>query len=118
MTYEDNAKAAAKWWADKLRQSPEHDNGDAVANAIAKAYFSSPDPLPEERISAFQDALENLIIADRPEWVDADYHPDEILESAALQAGIKLGNRLPIKSITYIETGRARQGYGGKVVDL
>lgn len=110
-----HAAVFARVWADFLREryapslvrdagwkGPEALMGELIAASL------SPATLPEDRIQAFQDALEadavallDFAVAHRlheevTAWVD--YDPDRTLCDAAERAGISLTLRLPLKT--------------------
>jgi hypothetical protein len=117
--------AAAKWWADALRD-PGIDNGETDPMAIGIALMaksSIPRPSPEQ-LEAFRAALEvrlEEMLNARPEdWEEAkkermhgsifrcvgvDYGPDEILARAGEDAGFATVTLWPWKTYMWINPG-------------
>lgn len=125
---------AAKWWSDQLRGTPRHDNGDGPQSAILNWASSGREPLPEEKIAAFESALvEGLRVHLAGTWrlddplvgrglrcVGVDYSPHKVLADAAAKADIDLGGRLPVKTLMWISPGQVqvRAGYGAPITDM
>lgn len=116
-------RAAAKWWADLLRQGEvKQDNGDddptgqALSNMASR---SASKRLTPEAIDKFEESLyENLITSEysgirRGMGWGVDYHPCSDLERACQSAGLGDGFMLlPIKTMCFIEIGRVQVRYG------
>jgi hypothetical protein len=126
---EREARTAAKWWADQLRDQPQHDNGDALGSAFAGLVAARLPPLTYEQIAAFEQHLcaGLLVLLKADTWdetdpgrggyfrtVAVDYDPDPLLTGAARQAGFKADLRLPIKTVMWINPGEVSVacGYG------
>lgn len=123
------AKKAAEWWADQLRNPPLRDAGDAKMNWAMKR---NPKVLDDERVSAFGEALTVCLTVEAitsqmryldhmPASIAVDYDPDLILKLAAKAAEIDdIEDRLPIKTVMtiyedYIEVSK---GYGAQWVTI
>ena len=124
-------ECAAKWWADQLRQSPTHDNGDGFQSALL-ALVSNREPLlSEAQIALFEQILANKlqVQVDRSDWnpekpelggawrmVSVDYDPCPVLYDAAERVGIDVGYRFPIKTHMWIDPGSVKVavGYGAR----
>lgn len=87
---------AANWWMDSL-QKPKFDNGaDDSANRMAQLFAGmlANDNLPEaKQLEVFKTKLVELVQADSLRFsnshiLSVDYHPCELLASAAKEAGI------------------------------
>lgn len=105
------------------------DNGSPKRSRDLK-YFEATgmltklEPLPEEQIQLFEDSLAYLLQikfdqCDEGVWltpktivVSVDYHPDELLEHASAIALINLNRRLPIKTSTITQVGKAWASVG------
>lgn len=126
-TVRPEVAAAAKWWANQLRELPSFDNGSKDLGSQMAAFtmnmvrLSIPE-LPEEKIATFEQVLAEgmeLVIEShsedwrpgQPKWgcfrrhFGTDYQPDRVLEQAALAAGIDLSFRAPIKTRMWINPG-------------
>ena len=108
MTKEQAIITAAKWWSNKLRQKPRHDNGDrGLASLFACALADSAmTEITEEQLTKFEEALiENLSLTlsyDKNVNLNSDYSPDAKLKSAADLAGINTSN-FPFKTSLWIQ---------------
>lgn len=119
------ARAAAKWWADQLRQSPIHNNGEGE-QSIFLTYAASLlyQPLDTDAIQTFEDRLTEHIARriERNEHVmlSTDYDPDYELRQVAAAAGVDLGMRLPVKTLMSIYRGVAKvsAGYHAPTVQI
>lgn len=134
---DDAVSAAARWWADHLRQRTPHDNGDLRTGLIANAILSKIEVSPEE-IDAFEAALRAEFFGDvdphdatklpmdgwrihhRRDRASVDYGPDKLLSDAIDRAvsdeptRARLRMLLPIKSTMRIDSVSvvAAAGYG------
>lgn len=121
------AEAVANWWATKMQQPLNQDNGTQnepnggmmfmMMNMVGSEAQKS---ITTENIEVFKSKLvENILSSDTTYRIafGVDYHPDEILQSACVEAGIN-GGSLPCKSYTWIDTTTfhvaASFGYGGE----
>ncbi len=120
---EKNARLAAKWWADRLRQGAKLDHGpksmtDMFAIGMgATLQKNAAKGRTEEQVQKFEDALcEELKthkILGSQYIVGVDYHPQPIFERAAEKAGIKFsGGCLPWKTHMYLIDGEIQVSYG------
>jgi len=125
---------AAKWWADQLRDTPKHDNGDAFQSAFATVTASMLKRPTSEQVERFETELATALSSalgfsgdswreDDPMWasgarvIGVDYHPDQILEDALNAAGIGDGFcLLPFKTLMWIDPNSVNvaQGYGAR----
>lgn len=112
-------RAAAKWWADKLRRMPSFDNGDSsfhgqLASVLALQVAASKPAIGEGSITAFEKALVDVLGKDeRWRWgIGVDYHPDDALSAAADIAAIDVDGKLPWKTNMRIERGKVMVGEG------
>ena len=130
MEIKEEIKVAAKWWADQLRQSPRHDNGDAFQSGLATLLASQVGHPSEEQIARFERELAELLsvqdafqgdswIPSRPEWasyarcIGCDYHPDRVISDALRKAGIEsFSLLLPFKTVMQINPGEVNVAYG------
>lgn len=112
------AEAAAKWWADQLRNETPHQAGEPALSAmINKVTMMSTNPVEDNQAARFEAKLTELIqqsIDEReanggwyPGYTQAvflatDYHPDDRLAAAA-HAGLIPHLRLPMKTLMRIE---------------
>lgn len=126
------ARAAARWWADRLTADEAQRTGDGLNEAFADfARSKMPAPSPEQ-IETFRTHLEARILQmiRSPEscWQDAldtgephrgsafrtimvDYGPDPILKDAADVAGVK-ALLLPMKTCMWVNPGSVRVSHG------
>lgn len=121
-------RAAAKWWADTLRQPVHHDNGEVDQSAYATAAANEePRPTPHQA-----DQFERLLARElQRRWdegrtrswamlkVSVDYHAPKFLCRCLTDAGFPDFNDMlvfPIKTCMWIEKGRVRVscGYGAR----
>jgi hypothetical protein len=121
---QEMANAAAKWWADKLRNGCHFDNGDSSETGAVSMLLGLmlADTLAEKRTPEQVDAFEVALaqsIAQLDVWQECmgfgvDYHPDRILSDAANAAGIVVDGALPWKTHMNFMDGKAtvREGYG------
>jgi hypothetical protein len=101
---EENAKKAAKWWADILRNGAKMD--------IAKKERKQ---LPPEKIDAFEKSLTELILEKNPACLSFEFAPDVKLYEAAERVGVELDDvGLPWITNMFFEKGlvKVRRGYG------
>lgn len=122
--YGEEAQAAAAWWADMLRgPSFRHDVGDEdlnewldVARAVTDTAYS------EEELEAFEETLAQYVhdaLEEKLERYDetfpdsdntigralsfgVDYHPNTLLEAAAVEAGLDYNRFTTFKAKTHM----------------
>ena len=123
------AQCAAKWWADKLRSHPMHDNGDPASGpAMVLADLLAMRNVPEDaQVDQFEKLLaEKLNSEIEKGWyrmitVGCDYGPCAVLGNAAEAAGIS-SSVFPFKVHMYIEANTpaiyVRDGYGAPQVQI
>lgn len=108
MTKEQAIITAAKWWSNKLRQKPRHDNGDSgLASLFACAIADScMTEITEEQLKKFEEALVEELLKKLSScsftYLDTDYDPNDILCAAANKAGISTMN-FPYKITVCVE---------------
>ncbi len=124
----EEARAAAKWWAEVLRGPPLQDNGDLAQSMIGSIAASRSPELAEEELGAFEEVLAGEIErkASNSLLVTTDYGPDPFLALVLDKTGKDIGgprgavvenavkNRLPWKTAMRIEPGlvEVSRGYG------
>jgi len=114
------AKVAAKWWADRLRESTKLDNADpsetgALTFMMAKILQSKmAEKRTLEQIQLFEDVLYKKLLDYDYYWIGIDYHPIKIFVEAAKEAGFELSmSCLPWKTNMYFgENGEIKVSYG------
>lgn len=114
------AKAAAKWWADRLRGNAKLDNADPseigamtfMMGNIIQARAAEKRTL--EQIQIFEDSLYKRLLDYDDYWLGIDYHPWKIFIESAEEAGFQLsGCCLPWKTSMYFEeSGEIKVSYG------
>lgn len=127
MSMEQQIDAVAQWWADQLRHTPMHDNGDALQTIMMTTLASSirrKHPVSDVQIEVFKMVVkEELQKPENSQYLrgiafGTDYQPDGILQTALDAAAITDGeSRLPVKTVTIIGDGEARvkNGYGAPI---
>ena len=119
MKYDNIAKYAAKWWADKIGGNTIHDNGDdsfgsVLAGLLADSMIKNPSVEQLKSYRAFL-AKEILKVLEKrgSMFLSCDYSPDVILIEAAKASGIELAN-YPWKTNMRIDDNKIRvsEGYG------
>ena len=125
----EKAERIAQWWCDRLEDSRKFDNGnpddekraEGLENKLVAAGFSLK---PKQEITVdhkakFKFSLRTLLLTSDAglEFVEVDYHPDDILETALELAEIK-GNPLPIKTFVQVREMKGRIGYSGELKDI
>lgn len=119
MKYDNIAKYAAKWWADKIGGNTIHDNGDdsfgsMLAGFLADSMIKKP---TFDQLEKYRGILANKIVEslkkDGDLWLSCDYRPDVILTEAAKEADIQLDN-YPWKTNMKIYNNQimVSEGYG------
>lgn len=140
------ARAAARWWASRLRQPPTTETGDR--DPLGRAYVSwatetlNKTPLRDEQVELFEGWLawvvqslhveeSRMIPTDKPSWnpkepswgsyhrtLSVDYHPDHLLSFAARAAGFDPDARFPLKTVMWVNPGEVKvgEGYGRQPV--
>ncbi|MCX6774571.1 MAG: hypothetical protein NTY99_00580 [DPANN group archaeon] len=112
-------QAAAKWWADHLRDiNYKHQTGDDKMDMFATVQLATRPKLKNEQIDAFESELEKKLVKSYKDWIkmcefgdidfrnkyysiDIDYEPCGVLLEAAKKAGLSardMALRLPVKS--------------------
>lgn len=112
-------QAAAKWWADHLRDiNYKHQTGDDQMDMFATVQLATKPKIKNEKIDIFEKELEKLLVKEYKQMVedckwggvnpqnryyniDIDYEPCGVFLEAAKKADISetdLAFRLPLKS--------------------
>jgi len=128
---DESARAAAKWWADRLRYGAKLDHGartpDDFVAPLLGTYLQrrSAKDRTEEQIQAFEDALFEELMERKMLPITyiagIDYHPTGVFVRAAEKAGIRLGGGcLPWKTHMYYMDGKVKvsYGYGAPIEDI
>lgn len=123
------AQCAAKWWADKLRSRPMHDNGDPASGpAMVLADMLAMRNVPEAaQIDQFEKVLSEMLHFDIEKgWyhqisIGCDYGPCAVLGNAAEAAGID-SSVFPFKVHMLIAVAEkavyVQDGYGAPRVQI
>lgn len=125
------AMCAAKWWADKLRGKPMHDNGDRTGQSVVAMLLADVIAMQhnaeEPQFSRFQEILAIKIQKEIEKgWyhqisLGCDYGPCFILKNAAEEAGID-GSVFPFKTSMHILADKQEvivfDGYGASPVKI
>jgi hypothetical protein len=112
-------QAAAKWWADHLRDiNYKQQTGDDAMDMFATVQLATRPKLKKEQIDAFESELEKKIIKSYKNWIKScefgdidfrnkyysfgvDYDPCALIAEAAKKAGLSdkdMALRLPVKT--------------------
>lgn len=119
MKYDNIAKYAANWWAEKIGGNTIHDNGDdsfgsVLAGLLADTMIKKP---TVEQLESYREFLAKEILKVLEKrgsmFLSCDYSPDGILTKAAKASGIELAN-YPWKTNMMIDDNKIRvsEGYG------
>lgn len=132
------ARQAAIWWANKLRSPQKQQMGTdaisvingAVLSDIALSKFTN-EPINDEHIQAFENTLAKFIHRHATHnqavhgafgcyecTVSVDYNPDALLVAVARIVGLDIDNRLPAKTVMWVEETNVMvsEGYGAKPI--
>lgn len=116
----DVARAAAEWWAQKLREDdPKVDNGDAMQSALGSVNRERAlEGVSDEQIDDFEDFLTEMLLHEeirgKDRYIKCDYGPHPMLAEAAEEVGIEnVRSAFPWKTGMWIETDRVlvSEGY-------
>lgn len=120
--YSREARTAARWWADKLRDDFTLDNGDPeqhpiVGGMLALARAKNREGLTVAKIDAFERALiarvQVMLDEGHRLGFGVDYHPDPELGDALSDAEIPVSmTALPWKTVMWVRPGSVRVGDG------
>lgn len=122
-----NAQIIANWWTDQLRKAapPRIDNGeikdkefDAMAELMGLPRPAANQGISDDQLKTFKRCLTWILLREEDFDISVDYDPDGWLLEAAEVAGIDLGYKLPIKTVTLVETLQVREGYSGELKDI
>ena len=118
---EEMARAAARWWRDKIDGGARHDNGDDSAASRLACLMADclNTPTDKERLDVFENELIRMLIKEGEDWdsfsIGSDYGPEGLLFFAAKVAGISPMN-FPYKTWMYLRVKDGeiivQDGYG------
>jgi len=115
---------AVNWWCEKLKENAPHSNGDNSLPSTMACIMADmgTKAVTEEQIATFKEELmKELEKADNrfAIYLECDYGPCRILNSAAEKAGINVLN-FPFKTGMEIRDGKVRvsAGYAQPYVEL
>lgn len=121
MMTEEMARAAARWWRDKIDGGARHDNGDDGAASRLACLMADylNEPTDKERLDAFEHELTCALMKEgegRGSFIiGSDYGPCWLLNIAAHTAGISPMN-FPYKTWMYLRVKDGeiivQDGYG------
>jgi len=103
MMTEEMARAAARWWRDKIDGGARHDNGDDGAASRLACLMADclNTPTDKERLDVFEIELTRALMKKGEDWdsfsIGSDYGPEGLLFWAAKAAGIN-GMNFPFKT--------------------
>jgi hypothetical protein len=108
MMTEEMARAAARWWRDKIDGGARHDNGDDGAASRLACLMADclNTPTDKERLDVFENELTRALMKEGEDrdifsiW--SDYFPDRLLFWAAKAAGIS-GMNFPFKAWMFLQ---------------
>ena len=117
---EEMARAAARWWRDKIDGGARHDNGDDSLTSRMACLMADclNEPTDADHLDLFERELVRMLLKEDEGWggltLVSDYGPDELLLSAANAAGISPRN-FPYKTwmLLQVQDGEivVRDGY-------
>lgn len=120
MMTEEMARAAARWWRDKIDGGARHDNGDDGETSRLACLMADclNTPTDKERLDVFENELTRALMKegeDRDSFsIGSDYGPEGILFYAAKAAGIS-GMNFPFKTWMFLKVDNGevvvRDGY-------
>lgn len=114
------AKAAAKWWGDRMRKPGVPDNGDRseAGGMTAMLAVLTQRPVEADAVAKFEEALAAKIDESLTRggscYLGVDYHPGPILSECAEAAGVNPGmGGWPWKTSMHVdpESVRVAPGY-------
>lgn len=128
----DEVKAAARWWADCLRELPAHDVGDENLNIHLLFASLSTGSVPPEKADRFEAALvehlpaflrahawDEAVLKGEPCWggygriLCTDYGPQGLLAEVAAAVGITGAMlRFPSKTVMWVNPGEVQVARG------
>ncbi|MGV3588578.1 MAG: hypothetical protein ACO1OF_16350 [Adhaeribacter sp.] len=114
---QEEIKAAAKLWADKLKEDFSQDAGDENLNGLLRLLKKTRPKVTPEQVENFEFLLIEHLLVKHEMYPTAhisfgvDYNPDSVLYCAVKGSGID-PNHLPIKSYTTIEPGKVSYTFG------
>lgn len=120
MMTEEMARAAARWWRDKIDGGARHDNGDDGAASRLACLMADclNTPTDKEKLDVFENELIRALMKEgegRDSFsIGSDYGPEGILFYAAKAAGIG-GMNFPFKTWMFLKVDNGevvvRDGY-------
>lgn len=130
MSVSIEARTAARWWADQIRQGAKLDNGEGMHGVLgAMLQAVEKRGVTDEMIDAYEEALARSIQTghrshDGTDWrrggFGVDYGPDRILSAPMDEVGLKGMTLLPWKTVMWISDGSVRvsHGYQAGIVEV
>lgn len=118
---EEMARAAARWWRDKIDGGARHDNGDDSAASRLACLIADclNTPTDRESLDVFENELTRMLMKEGEDWdsfsIGSDYGPAGLLFFAAKTAGISPMN-FPYKTWMWLQVSNGEvvvnDGYG------
>lgn len=108
MMTEEMARAAARWWRDKIDGGARHDNGDDGAASRFACLMADrlSTPTDKESLDVFENELTRSLMIEGEERgsfsIGSDYGPEGLLYLAAKAAGIS-GMNFPFKTWMWLQ---------------
>lgn len=108
MMTEEMARAAARWWRDKIDGGARHDNGDDGAASRFACLMADrlSTPTDKESLDVFENELIRVLMLEGEERgsfsIGSDYGPEGLLYWAAKAAGIS-GMNFPFKTWMWLQ---------------
>ena len=105
---EEMARAAARWWRDKIDGGARHDNGDDSAASRMACLMADclNTPTDRESLDVFENELTRMLMKEGEDWdsfsIGSDYVPEGLLFFAAKAAGINPRN-FPYKTWMWLQ---------------
>ena len=126
MMTEEMARAAARWWREKIDGGAQHDNGDRSQSGIIAGMMADllNKPTDSSALDLFEKVLALRLMEEGEKWrgsfsIGCDYGPEGCLLDSALEAGIS-ANNFPWKTWMWIDKDRikVRDGYQMPIVAI
>lgn len=105
---EEMARAAARWWRDKIDGGARHDNGDDGAASRLACLMADclNTPTDKEKLDVFEHELTRALMKEGEDLdsfsIGSDYGPEGLLFWAAKTAGIS-GMNFPFKTWMWLQ---------------
>jgi len=104
---------AAKWWADHLRKTRDHDNGNEMQSAMMNILTKSNRNIPEYKIDYFEKHLAKALEqATEFTFISVDYGPDMILSDSMNAAKLEGNYLLPVKTSMWFHPDKIKVAVG------